>query len=75
MLPYPLLLNRHSLVWFAGYTTEGDIYILGILQRKKFFLPPKESFKEPRFHLEWTECNFTNTKFISSFLNVPDIPL
>lgn len=26
-------------------------------------------------HLEWMECNFTNTKFISSFLNVPDIPL
>ena len=71
MLSYLLFLNRYLrfCLQVAEVHATGDTCIPDILQMRKFFLPPQESFKE------WMECNFTNTKFISSFLSIADIPL
>lgn len=39
------------------HATEGDTCIPDILQMRKFFLPPKESFKEPP---PWNGWNVTS---------------
>lgn len=58
ILLYFLLLNRHLLAIVTEvHATEGDRCIPDILQMRKLFLPPKESFKEPP---PWNGWNVTS---------------
>ena len=50
------------------HATEGDTCIPDILQMRKFFLPPKESFKEPP---PWNGWNVTSQ--IQNLFSVSDV--